>query len=705
MHAAEPPLRGASGTTGPDAFRDDINGLRAWAVLAVVLFHFGVPGFAGGFVGVDVFFVISGYLMTRIITQGLERGRFSYVGFCMARAVRILPALLVLCAVLLALAYFALAPTDYRNLATHAFSSTTFISNFKYWDEAGYFDAASHEKWLLHTWSLSVEWQFYLLLPALLMLAWARRPSRNAVLVLSLLVLALSLAFNLWATTARPTLAFFWLPSRAWEMLLGGLVFLWAEPLMQGSRGSDRMRLGLALAGLSLITLAVALFDGNSAWPGWRALVPTLGAALVITAARQGLWLTSHPLLRWTGERSYSIYLWHWPVYVAARYIGLSDDALVIAGMVALTAALAEASYRCVERPARAWLSGQPRRRSMAAVTAATLAVSVAAFGIRMLDGVHGRLPAAAEQAARQSEDWNSRRDQCQAKTGGESPSCRWGGEPDLPPSLAVVGDSHGDSIMTAVAAALPVGAGPAVQWTYSGCSFMMGSAPTVERQQRLGETYQCGAFQDWAARQIGQLPADVPLLIVNRYAGSLYGEPSDRRRFAGSSLQFHGRTPRTEAEAILMTSQAIIQTACAFTPQRRVILLRPLPEMPVDVPRTYSRRLMAGLDPEVRLPRPIYERRNGWVWKAQDEAVRRCGAEVLDPTSVLCDAQHCYGSRHGQLLYYDDDHLSETGNKVLVDMFSHALARPRDASPLPAARTATGTASVAGPQLRDAEQ
>lgn len=661
--------------SSPSAFRDDINGLRAWAVLAVVLFHFGVPGFVGGFVGVDVFFVISGYLMTGIITRGLERNNFSYLGFCMARAARILPALLVLCTVLLILGYFTLTPLDYRNLATHAFSSVTFIANFKYWDEAGYFDTASHEKWLLHTWSLSVEWQFYLLLPLLLMAVWARWRSRRAMLAATVLVLAASLGLNLWATIANPSLAFFLLPPRAWELLAGGVVFLWAERRITSANLS--MRQGRALAGLGLLMIigAVGLLDANSAWPGWRALAPVLGTAMVIAAAQQGFWLTCNPILRWTGERSYSIYLWHWPVYVASRYLGLSEQVSVVVVMAVVTALLAEASYRWAELPCRLILGRLSLRKSVGIAACATFAVATLALTIRTLDGVAGRLPAQAEWAAAKSEDSNPRNN-CTLHRGLASPACHWGGDDTKPPSLAVVGDSHAVSILTAVAQTLPAGVGPAVQWTYSGCSFMLGSAPAPAHQQRYGSTYLCGPFQDWAADQIRHLPPTAPLLIVNRYAGHVFGGRGDRTRFIGSATQFDGATPATEAETIAAASEAIIRTACAFAPQRRVLLLRPIPEMPVDVPRTLARQIMMGLAPVVSVPRHLYEQRNAWVWKAQDEAARRCGAEILDPTPYLCDAQRCYGNRDGIVLYHDADHLSETGNKVLVGMFTQALAR-----------------------------
>ncbi len=215
-----------SSVTPSFPFRPDIAGLRAWAVLAVVLFHFNIPGFSGGFVGVDIFFVISGFLMTQIIARGLEDGRFSIWRFYLARARRILPALLVLCAVLLVLGWFALPPLDYRALGMHTLTSALFLSNIQYWREAGYFDAASHDKWLLHTWSLSVEWQFYLLLPLVLWVVWRLSPGRrNLARVLVSLLLA-SFALSVWLSSHKPEAAFFLLPTRAWEMLAGGLLAL-----------------------------------------------------------------------------------------------------------------------------------------------------------------------------------------------------------------------------------------------------------------------------------------------------------------------------------------------------------------------------------------------------------------------------------------------------------------------------------------------
>ncbi len=250
----------------PD-FRTDINGLRAWAVVLVVLYHFGVAGFGGGFVGVDIFFVISGFLMTGIVIKSLERGTFSLFAFYLARAKRIIPALLALCAVLLLVGWLVLLPPDYKTLSTHVVYSLAFLSNLEYWQAAGYFDVASHEKWLLHTWSLSVEWQFYMILPIMLWAAWKLKPGRKVQQASVAAGFALSLAAAIVLTGTDATASFFLLHTRAWEMLAGGIVFL----ALPGRKLSALQARFCELGGLGFIVLSIALFDKTSAWPGWRA--------------------------------------------------------------------------------------------------------------------------------------------------------------------------------------------------------------------------------------------------------------------------------------------------------------------------------------------------------------------------------------------------------------------------------------------------
>lgn len=388
------------------AFRPDIAGLRAWAVLAVMLFHFGVPGFAGGFVGVDIFFVISGFLMTRIIVgglQGQDGRRFSVLGFYLARARRIVPALLVLCAVLLALGWFALPATDYRPLGMHALTSVLFVSNIQYWREAGYFDVASHDKWLLHTWSLSVEWQFYLLLPLLLWSMWRLWPGRRCMgLVLGAGLLA-SITLSVWLTGQKPEAAFFLLPTRAWEMLAGGLVALAGTVASTVTQWRQR-----TLEGLGFVMVAISIVTANPArWPGVAAVLPVLGTVLVLIAQRHDSWLTAPALLQRLGDWSYSVYLWHWPVAVALVYAGWQEQGgAVLAGM-ALSLALGWASYRWVEPLGRQRLAHWPTLPALGAVAVVTALVALPALMVRQQQGVPGRLRPQVEALAAAAQDAN----------------------------------------------------------------------------------------------------------------------------------------------------------------------------------------------------------------------------------------------------------------------------------------------------------
>ena len=328
-------------------FRRDINGLRALAVAAVVLYHFGITGFSGGFVGVDIFFVISGFLMTSIIVSGMESGSFSLRDFYFARIKRIVPALFILCVVLLIFGRFFLSSSDYKLMGLHVVSAVLFVSNIKFWTEASYFDIGSHEKWLLHTWSLSVEWQFYILLPLGIMLVWRWYGKRGVKLALCILGV-LSLALSVYASSRWPTAAFYFLPTRAWEMLAGGMVW-WVT---RGSGFNGTQSRVLEALGLMLIALSIVFFDANLVWPSGYAVVPVLGTMLVLAAARQHSLITGNVIAQRLGKSSYSIYLWHWPLVVGLAYIGEADNSwFVVVGLV-FSILAGELSYKYIEKPA-----------------------------------------------------------------------------------------------------------------------------------------------------------------------------------------------------------------------------------------------------------------------------------------------------------------------------------------------------------------
>ncbi|MCD5995432.1 acyltransferase [Pseudomonas sp. CDFA 602] len=328
-------------------FRKDINGLRAIAVIAVLLFHFRPTWLPGGFAGVDVFFVISGYLITGIILRGMKAGSFSLTSFYASRARRIVPALAVVCFTLLLLGWFYLLPLDYSALGTHVASTLGFVSNFVYWRETGYFTANAHEKWLLHTWSLSVEWQFYLLYPVAL-LALRRFVALHQLRWWILGACLVGFAACVFASLRWPEPSFYLLPTRAWELLLGGVACLFPFQLATVQR---RILEG---TGIILILASFTLISARDVWPGYLVLMPVLGAFAVIVAARQDSLLTSNALSQRIGKLSYSLYLWHWPVVVLMNYAGwLGETRNVLLGL-AVALVLSAASYWLIEKPAGA---------------------------------------------------------------------------------------------------------------------------------------------------------------------------------------------------------------------------------------------------------------------------------------------------------------------------------------------------------------
>lgn len=354
-------------------FRHDINGLRAIAVLAVVFYHFGIGGAAGGFVGVDVFFVISGYLMTGIIVGNGTAGSIFLGHFYLARARRIIPALAALCLALLAYGWFCLPPFDYREMARHAGVSMLFISNHTYLNEAGYFDAGAREKWLLHTWSLSVEWQFYLLYPVLI--AACRRFGGQGNVLPAVLAACFISSFllALWMVHAWPTAGFFAFPARAWEMLAGGLVFLHCKPV-RILPGKTEPR-WLEALGLLLIAIALMTVDSSTPWPGLWAVLPVLGTALVLLADNRTHSIAGWKPLQAIGKWSYSIYLWHWPIVVALHRAELLEQPLGTAIGVGLSVFAGALSFYSVEQPFQRFIRAQmPRRAALASVALVVIA-------------------------------------------------------------------------------------------------------------------------------------------------------------------------------------------------------------------------------------------------------------------------------------------------------------------------------------------
>jgi peptidoglycan/LPS O-acetylase OafA/YrhL len=325
-------------------FRYDINALRAFAVFGVILFHYKVGIFKGGFTGVDVFFVISGYLMSKIIINGISKQKFSYIDYLRKRIQRIVPALLFLITVLTIAGFFLYFPEDYKLNEKNAAASIAFFSNILYWRSSSYFAPASDTNLFLHTWSLSVEWQFYLIFPLILIILRRYLKTNRNYLQLFIPATIFLIIFSVYFTKHSPTTSFYLLPTRAWEMLLGGVAFL-LEPFLRG----DKWRKPIAVLGYLMILGSFLLLNNSLPWPGIFTLLPTSATFLIIISSCNDFFVIKNSATQFIGKISYSLYLWHWPVYVITQYYGIGTETINVLLFIIVSVTLGYISFNYIE--------------------------------------------------------------------------------------------------------------------------------------------------------------------------------------------------------------------------------------------------------------------------------------------------------------------------------------------------------------------
>ncbi|MDC0258372.1 acyltransferase [bacterium] len=420
-------------------YRPEIDGLRAISVIGVVLFHLEL-GFTGGFVGVDVFFVISGYLITGILLRQLGEDRFSLMEFWARRVRRIVPAAMVMVVGALLIGAFLQTPERYASLARSAMAHVLMASNCYFTRDQGYFAEKSDHEPLLHTWSLSVEEQFYLIFPLIVCFVWKRAPQRLALVFTSAALISFSWSWI--EVVSNPKWAFFLLPARGWELLVGALLAILPQKTMRSL--GDEAWAGL---GLVLVLAPMFFFDRQTAFPGPGALAPVLGAALLIWtggSTKIGKLLGWRALVR-IGLISYSLYLWHWPFVVFAREMVIEltltwKISLLVASLLA-----GYSSWRWVEMPSRSGLLLATRRRSLIFGLTSAVTLFVIAFSIKASGGFPSRLPAELRLIISDI-TWNGAE-----YTSAKSEAMPIGFQDDGPVDFVLWGDSHGASAAPAV--------------------------------------------------------------------------------------------------------------------------------------------------------------------------------------------------------------------------------------------------------------
>lgn len=654
----------------PISYRHDINGLRAWAVIAVLLFHFKVPGVSAGFIGVDVFFVISGFLMTAIIIKGLEANNFSIWKFYLARIRRIVPALMMLLVVLLVLGWFWLPTPDYQTLGSQSAYALSFLSNIHFWRAAGYFDAAAQEKWLLHTWSLGIEFQFYVLFPIYLLILWKIKPQLKTLVWGLVIACAVSLAVSVLVSHLKPAAAFYLLPTRGWELAAGGLAFIVGREIT----AIQRLAKPMFWLGFGLWVVAAFLIDDSFAWPAGWALFPVLGTVLIILAQQTHAKLMHNSLAQWLGDRSYSLYLWHWPLVVALYFADLQQDWLWVGGAFALSLFLGHVSFRFVETPTRIYLTNSHFSKQIVVLGVTGLVIGLAAVSVRLFT-FEGRLPAVVEIAAAEANNKDPRIKECfEAANEEGSPGCIYGSTNAV--GAILMGDSHAGSVITALGKAAFNNELSTLHWGMSSCP-TLDNVKYSDRKNR--PTNICNDLNLWANQQLElEKYKNLPLVLVSRTSSYLMGpnEPDRQEEAKYTSVYFsEPYLYREDLNYIEEFQTVLTSTACRLGKNRSVYLMRPVPEYGLSIPRTLTKNIMFGRgNDDIKITLEEYHQRNQLVWQAQDQAAEQCGVKILNPLPYLCDDEFCYGSRNGRPLYYDDDHLSEYGNKYLVPMFEQVF-------------------------------
>ena len=644
-------------------FRHDINGLRAIAVIAVVLFHFNPSWVPGGFAGVDVFFVISGFLMTGIIFKGLEQNSFSILKFYVARANRIIPALAVLCSVLLVLGWFYLTPFEYKALGKHAASSVTFLSNIMYWREAGYFDASSHEKWLLHTWSLSVEWQFYIIYPIILVLL-SKLFSIKTLKSILVAGTILGFIFCVVATYKWPNSSYYLLQARAWEMMVGGIAYLYPFTLKESKKKF------FELLGLILIIGSYFLISSDNPWPGYLAIFPVLGTFLIIQAQRDHSIITRNIIAQKIGSWSYSIYLWHWPLVVFI-YIFALNEFYTYAGIL-LSVLLGFLSHKYIEKikfnnqfpTFFSYLKCKPIY-----ISGVVVVLSLIIF---MKYESFNTLRFSPEKIAIvEQEKSNPREFICGKVENGVSPMCTYG---NGPVKAIIVGDSHAQAQNLAISNRATLFGGSIVSFALAACP-TISNAYVISGPGRTSD-YNCGKLVKNAIDIAANKYPNIPVIIINRTSAALHGDSYNNDSQSILPTRFVDKifTERNEEYKENIAGH-MIDTICEFGKNNPIYITRPTPELKANAPLTLFRSSFSiGNPPSPKITRNEYDQRHALTFKMQDGAAKRCGAKILDPISYICDDKYCYGESNGIPLYYDDDHLGSYGAKLISPIYDEVF-------------------------------
>jgi len=623
-------------------YRRDIDGLRAIAILSVVGFHAFPEWVKGGFAGVDIFFVISGFLISTIIFGNLEKNTFSYRDFYARRIKRIFPALILVLAASYALGWYLLLPDEFKQLGKHIAAGAGFVSNLVLWNEAGYFDKASYTKPLLHLWSLGIEEQFYILWPLLLGMVWKRRMN---FLVITLVIAVASFAVNI-LTVAPDQVADFYSPlSRFWELMIGGiLAYLTLHKPHHLPKNTDLQ----SAIGLLLIVIAVASIDKQSAFPGWWALLPTTGAFLVISA-RPTAWvnryLLGNPVLVWIGLISYPLYLWHWMILSFLRITesGQPPAKIRIAAVLA-SLLLAWLTYWAIEKPIRFKIKGN----WMITILCVSLSlIAFIGFNTYQRDGLSFRMmkisPELMGYKPDLAKDW--RLGQCFLENSDRfSATCM----EDKRPLIFLWGDSHAAALYSGFKLLQNNYQFGIAQYTAAGCEPLIG--------RYFADNKLCKGINDADLAMVEKIKPDFVLLHANWL-----------------EINVHGSQHINDLSDLEVTISLLKKIGIAH-----IVLLGPVPAWKDDLPRiVFSYYRKEHEKPPLRLP--MYD---ADATRRLDVVMRNLakvyGIQYISSLDILCNQDGCLtrtSADSEDIMTMDTGHLTPAGASfltrfILMDIF-----------------------------------
>lgn len=634
----------------PDTdYRPDIDGLRALAVMVVVLYHYKLGPFIGGFTGVDVFFVISGYLITRILWREMSIGHFSIVTFYERRFRRIVPPLLTVVVFVFGFGWYVLLPSDFQSLGGQALAGILGFSNLYFWWTTDYFARAASMRPLLHTWSLGVEEQFYLIWPLLLLSVWIGSKNfkaRAVTVMMILIVIAISFITSIFAVTRDPVSAFYLPLFRAWELALGGLL-VFAPPI-----ASRLTREALSLTGVVLVIGSALFISSEEPFPGWLALPPCLGAAMIILP-RSGGSVASKVLgtkpLTWIGKISYSLYLWHWPILVLFRHesFGQYPDRLMSSVLLTISLLLATATWVVVETPAR---NPQTLKRRQLALVGTPLIMILAFVAVTVvkLEGVPSRLPdnlIVEEKALR-----SPLRERCHQRRSFEPLRSCVLGDQKVAPDTVVWGDSHGVELSDALGESYRRERRSLLSITLSGCPPALGYASAARPS--------CGINNAEVLKYILEGVPSAGVVVIASY------------HFV--HLQ---RVGKQYADGLVETVRRLTSAG------KKVVVVGPIPDFAEPIPLVAARMAWRGHNEGPSITRSAWDTKTSDVLSMLSLLTGIDGAQVVDVSGVFCDQNRCLFTKHGRPLLFDDNHPSLEGANEISTLLRSKLDLLKDTS------------------------